>query len=129
MKQKSSFHNDVRVRRTHLFFILCFYGTYSSNTALERGKKIGPVKKMTKLSPEQGCRTTVEAAVGDLHKDTMYLQPYQCPIKGSQYPPFEIRGVYQGPTAKTPILPADEGRRAAAALFEACQELTGATWE
>jgi hypothetical protein len=106
------------------FLFFCF-----SNTALERGKKVGPIKKMTKLTPVQGCRTTVEAVVGELHKDTMYLMPYKCPIKGSKYPPFEIRGVYQGPTVKTPILPADEGRRAAAALFEACQELTGATWE
>lgn len=87
------------------------------------------------LTPQQGCQTSVAAAVLDwkdlLQEDpnkTLYLQPYRLPPSGknqkSPFPMFEMLGPYKGFQVTTPRLPKDGGVKASQALFEVCEELT-----
>ncbi|CAJ1947707.1 unnamed protein product [Cylindrotheca closterium] len=88
------------------------------------------------LTPEQGCQTSVAAAVLDWNDDseqTLYLQPYRLPpqrtstTKKEARPPFpmlEMLGPYVGYRLTTPRLPRDGGVRASQSLFEVCEDLT-----
>ena len=90
------------------------------------------------LTPEQGCLTSVAAAVLDWHDEeenggaaaanrALYLQPYRLPgakKDRAPFPLFEMLGPYKGYQATAPRLPKDGGVRASQALFEVCEELT-----
>jgi hypothetical protein len=76
------------------------------------------------LTNEQGCETSVAAAVGHLPDDAIYQQPLWMPFRGPSFPAFEILGPFVGPTVTAPRLPDDGGSAAADALWRASEELT-----
>ncbi|KAL7570681.1 hypothetical protein ACA910_014952 [Epithemia clementina (nom. ined.)] len=103
------------------------------------------------LTNAQGCETTVAAVVtSPLPPQAVYLQPYPLTVgpwdtilqpmtsatATAAFPPLEMLGPFVGGARiTTPRLPkqqqeqGDAGRlEAAAALWQACQEITGAQW-
>lgn len=88
------------------------------------------------LTPEQGCQTSVAAAVLEWNNNevapsgqTIYLQPYRLPPQRAgkttaPFPMLEMLGPYMGFRLTTPRLPKDCGVRASQSLFEVCEELT-----
>jgi len=90
--------------------------------------------KLIYISSQEGCQTSVAAAVTqDLGEDgeTVYLQPYPIVwnVRQPAFPPWEMLAPYYGPCITKPRLPAhDGGVGAAAAFWQASQEITGAEW-
>lgn len=85
------------------------------------------------LSTEQGCATSVAAAVGEFEaSDDVYLQPYWMPESASRavpYPVIEMMGPFVGYKVTQPRLPLDEGVFAAKSLWKACEEITDCKFE
>ncbi|CAB9524026.1 Short-chain dehydrogenase TIC 32, chloroplastic [Seminavis robusta] len=85
------------------------------------------------LSTDQGCATTVAAAVGEHDKDVLYLQPYWLPGSSNNkapFPVFEMMGPFVGYNVTQPRLPLDGGVFAAKSLWNVCEEkIIGCTKE
>jgi len=87
------------------------------------------------INNQQGCQTSVAAAVSDAVDDddkAIYLQPYPVVWNPQQpaFPAYEMLAPFAGPLVTRPRLPTqDEGARAAAAFWQASQEITGAQWQ
>lgn len=98
------------------------------------------------ISSLVGSRPSVAAAIGNLPKDALYLQPYWQPwflrprskeaetkpvpqsfrqAYGVQFPVCEMLGPVVGPTVTDPRLPDDGhgGKASAAAFWDACEEI------
>lgn len=92
-----------------------------------------PVFRLLFLTNEQGCHTSVTAAVEEnllsLAKDsalpTIYLQPYWNPQRNDQpiSPVFETLGPFRGSVMTRPRLPVDV-HGASYALWTVCDDLT-----
>jgi len=85
-----------------------------------------PLFRALYLDSEQGCQTTVAAALGDFEDD--YLQPYWMPswMKGTPFPALEMMGPFVGYRATIPRLPNDNDT--AKCLWRASEELTGCVY-
>lgn len=86
------------------------------------------------LTPQQGCQTSVAAAVLDEFNSSsedgmIYLQPYRLPPRRNNdappFPMFEMLGPFMGYRETKPRLPVDGGVQASKSLFQVCEELTG----
>ena len=81
------------------------------------------IRRYLFLTPIEGCRPTVVAAVGELSNDVFYMQPYKMPWDGASLPLFQALGPYQGHScAAKPRLPDDGGARAGAALWDVSEQ-------
>lgn len=84
------------------------------------------------LNTDQGCTTSIAAALGELPADAFYLQPYWLPESNSDSAPFpvlEMMGPYVGYRVTQPRLPLDEGIFASRRLWKASEHLTGCQFE
>lgn len=87
------------------------------------------IRRYLFLTPQEGCRPSVVASVGELQKDVFYMQPYKMPWTGVRLPHFQALGPYQGHSSVAqPRLPADGGARAGASLWDVSEQLTGSIW-
>lgn len=90
-----------------------------------------PIFRLLFLTTEEGCATSVAAAVGqDFDEFDYYLQPYWMPLRSKYTPPFpvlEMMGPFIGYRVTQPRLPcSNAGIRAACdALWKVSEELTG----
>lgn len=118
-----------------------------------------PFIKRIFLSTDQGCATSVAAAVGDFKADELYLQPYWMPESASHTAPYPViemmvrslvfvlhssqvyghqltrgllifeQGPFVGWKVCQPRLPLDGGDFAAKNLWRACEEITECQFE
>jgi hypothetical protein len=84
--------------------------------------------KLIYLNNKQGARPSVVAAVGELERDAIYLQPYYMPFGGVPFPVFEMLGPYVGHKVTPPRLPVDGGIKASSILWETAGNMTNSTW-
>ena len=105
---------------------------------------LGPVFSLIYIDSKEGSRTSLVAAVGNLPKDAVYLQPYWQPwikrnYQSSQhdsalssfrkwyrvpFPLFEMLGPYIGHSIADPRLPGDVDK-CSSALWNVCQVSVG----
>ena len=119
--------------------VLCDIFYRNSDIWRDFPRFIVAIFRLIYINNQQGCQTSVAAAVCDLPSKTSqergdgtpYLQPYPIVWDPQQpaFPPLEMLAPFAGPVITQPRLPADGGGAAAAkAMWEASVELTGAKW-
>ena len=125
------------------FVLHLFEQNNDSNSDIWRSfpKLIQWIQSYIYLTNAQGCETTVAAATCRSRDigDSIYLQPYPLQLgpwdtmstNRPAFPPLEMLGPFVGGARRTtPRLPnPDRSDQAAAALWQACHELTKADWK